>query len=136
MSTFNSAVFLAFPRADDPRDDVDSLSLISYTLTMTDAQLKPLRWTGSAKKDLLKFPEKVQNLVGFALYFAQRGDKHPSAFVMKGFGAASVLEVIEDHDGDTYRAVYTVRFRDAIWVLHCFQKKSKHGIATPSKDST
>jgi phage-related protein len=65
---------------------------------------------------------------------AQKGDRHPSASVLKGFHGASVLEIIEDLQGDTYRAVYTVRYSGAVWVVHCFQKKSKHGIATPPRD--
>ena len=69
--------------------------------------------------------------IGYALYFAQLGDKHPAAKVLKGFGGAGVLEVVEDHDGDTYRAVYTVKFAGAVYVLHAFQKKSKTGIKTP-----
>ena len=72
--------------------------------------------------------------IGFALDKAQRGDKHPSAKPLQGFGGASVLEIVENHDGDTYRAVYTVRFAEAIYVLHCFQKKSKRGIKTPKKE--
>jgi phage-related protein len=71
--------------------------------------------------------------IGYALYFAQIGDKHPSAKPLKGFGSAGVLEVIEDHDGDTYRAVYTVKFSGAVYVLHAFQKKSKSGIKTPQQ---
>jgi phage-related protein len=68
------------------------------------------------------------------LYLAQTGEKHPDAKPLRGFGGAGVLEVVEDFDGDTYRAVYTVRFADAVYVLHVFQKKSKHGIATPRRD--
>jgi phage-related protein len=71
--------------------------------------------------------------IGYALYFAQIGDKHPSAKPLKGFGSAGVLEVIEDHDGDTYRAVYTVKFSGAVYVLHAFQKESKSGIKTPQQ---
>lgn len=69
--------------------------------------------------------------IGYALYFTQLGDKHPSAKPLKGFGCAGVLDLIEDHDGDTYRAVYTVKFSGAVYVLHAFQKKSKSGIKTP-----
>ena len=72
--------------------------------------------------------------IGFALYFAQMGDKHDSAKPLKGFGGAGVLEVVEDHAGDTYRAVYTVRLAGTVYVLHAFQKKSKKGIATPRHD--
>lgn len=76
-------------------------------------------------------PEEVQDAVGYALFFAQTGRKHDRAKALKGFGSAGVLEVIEDFLGSTYRAVYTVRFANAVYVLHCFQKKSTHGIATP-----
>jgi phage-related protein len=76
----------------------------------------------------------VQDVVGYALYLAQEGGKHPDAKPLRGFGGAGVLEVVEDFDGDTNRAVYTVRFSDAVYVLHCFQKKSKRRGATPKKD--
>lgn len=79
-------------------------------------------------------PDEVQQTFGFALYHAQIGSLHPAAKPLKGFGSAGVLEVVEDRRGDTYRAVYTVRFAQAIYVLHCFQKKSKHGIQTPKRD--
>jgi phage-related protein len=93
--------------------------------------LKPLRWVASSKKDLLAFPDDVRREVGYALYFAQAGDKHPAAKPLKGFHGAGVLEVVEDHKGNTYRAVYTIKFAEAVYVLHAFQKKSKKGIATP-----
>jgi phage-related protein len=96
--------------------------------------IRPVWWIGSAKKDFLAFPLEVVREVGFALFLAQSGDKHDHAKPLKGFGGAGVLEVVEDHDGDTYRAVYTVRLRHAIYVLHAFQKKSKHGIKTPQTD--
>jgi phage-related protein len=99
-----------------------------------DSQHKPLVWLAASKKDFLAFPEAVISDVGHALYLAQCGDKPPNAKPLKGFGGASVLEVVEQHDGDTYRAVYTVRFEDAVYVLHCFQKKSKSGAATPQQD--
>lgn len=89
---------------------------------------------GSAKKDLLAMPEAVVDLVGYALHLAQTGLKHPQTKVLKGFGSAGVLEVVEDDDGNTYRAVYTVRFKNAVYVLHCFQKKSHKGIETPKRD--
>ena len=97
-------------------------------------ELKTLAWIGSSQKDLKSFPEGVRNDVGYALYLAQTGDKHDAAKVLKGFGGAGVLEVVDDHDGNTFRAVYTVRFEDAVYVLHAFQKKSKKGAATPKKD--
>lgn len=96
--------------------------------------IKALSWIGSAKDDLREFPESVKELMGYALYLAQTGGKHPAAKPLKGFTGAGVLEIVEDHRGDTYRAVYTVRFADAIYVLHAFQKKSKSGIATPQRD--
>lgn len=96
--------------------------------------MKPLFWVTSAKKDLLKMPEQVVDLVGYALYLAQRGLKHPQAKPLKGFGSAGVLEVVEDDDGNTYRAVYTIRFSNGVYVLHCFQKKSRKGIETSKQD--
>jgi len=93
--------------------------------------LKPLVWVRSSKIDLKKFPRTAQSHLGFALKVAQTGGKHPDAKPMKGFGGASVIEIVEDYDSDTYRAVYTVKFDEAIYVLHAFQKKSKSGIATP-----
>lgn len=97
-------------------------------------QLKPLFWVGQSKKDFMAFPQAVHDEVGYALHKAQIGDKHPSAKPLKGFGGTTVLEVVEDYDDDTYRAVYTVRFAGAIYVLHAFQKKAKKGIATPKQD--
>lgn len=96
--------------------------------------IKPLRWIASAKDDLSAMPTEVRRDVGFALFAAQQGEKHDDAKVLKGFGDAGVLEVIARHDGDTFRAVYTVRFGDVVYVLHVFQKKSKRGTATPKKD--
>jgi phage-related protein len=94
---------------------------------------KPLHWVGSAKKDLLNFPGDVVGDVGFALGVVQQGGMPPSAKHWKGEGAG-VLEIVEDHRGDTFRVVYTVRFERAIYVLHCFQKKSPSGIKTASTD--
>jgi phage-related protein len=95
---------------------------------------RPLEWVGSSYKDLLDLPVDVRRFFGFALSLAQAGDKHESAKVLKGFGGAGVLEVVEDDAGGTYRAVYTVKFAEAVFVLHCFQKKSKRGIATPKEE--
>lgn len=100
----------------------------------TARDVKPLRWVASSKKDLMGMPEPIKDTFGFALYLAQVGSRHTQAKVLKGFGSAGVLEVIEDADGGTYRAIYTVRFADAVYVLHCFQKKSTQGIATPKLD--
>lgn len=96
--------------------------------------MKPIEWVASSLEDLKDFPEEVQQVVGYALYLAQCDEKHPSAKPLKGFKGAGVLEVVEDFDGDTYRAVYTVKLKGAIYVLHAFQKKSKQGIATPKQD--
>ena len=92
---------------------------------------KPVIWIGSSKEDLSAFPREVAGAVGFALYEAQKGNKHPNAKPLHGFGGAGVLEVVENHDGDTCRAVYTVKLADRIYVLHVFQKKSKSGAKTP-----
>ena len=89
---------------------------------------------GSAKRDLLAMPEEVQQVFGFALFQAQVGRQHPAAKPLKGFGSAGILEVVEDWSGNAYRAVYTVRFADAVYVLHCFEKKSKRGIETPKRE--
>lgn len=95
---------------------------------------KSLRWVASSKKDLRAMPEDVQDTFGYALHLAQAGQKHPDAKPLKGFGGAGVLEVVEDFHGDTYRAIYTVRYAEAIYVVHCFQKKSTQGITTPKPD--
>lgn len=95
---------------------------------------KPLAWIGSSKKDLMALPVDVRKFFGHALDFAQRGDKHDAAKVLKGFGGAGVLEVLDDDQDGTYRAVYTVKFVEAVFVLHCFSKKSKRGIETPKED--
>ena len=99
-----------------------------------DKDIKNLEWIGSAKKDLFAMPEDVKRTFGFALHLAQVGQKHISTKVLKGFGSAGVLEVVENSTGGTYRAVYTVKFGNAVYVLHCFQKKSTSGIATPKPD--
>ena len=96
--------------------------------------LKPLEWIGSSKKDLKALPDDVVDVFGYALFLAQAGGKHDQAKPLRGFGSADVLEVIEDFRGDAYRAVYTVRFEERVFVLHVFQKKSKTGIATPKRD--
>jgi len=88
---------------------------------------------GSAKKDLLAFPEAVKDSVGKALSLAQFGGKHPAAKPWKGEGPG-VLEIVEDHSGNTFRAVYTIRFAEAVYVLHAFQKKSPKGIKTARRD--
>lgn len=95
--------------------------------------MRPLLWVASSKRDYREFPPRVQDTLGFELFLAQTGQHPPSAKPLKGLGSG-VVELIEDFDGDTYRAVYTVRFRDVIYVLHAFKKKSKRGIATPKSD--
>lgn len=95
---------------------------------------KPLRWVGSAKRDLDAMPEDVKDVFGHAIELAQAGGRHLDAKVLTGFGSAGVLEVVEDDRGSTYRAVYTVKFAGWVYVLHCFQKKSKSGIETPKED--
>lgn len=95
---------------------------------------KPLYWIGSSRKDLRGFPEDVKDVMGFALHAAQAGGKHADAKPLKGYKGAGVMEIVDDFDGDTYRAVYTVRFESAVYVLHAFQKKSKKGIGTDKAD--
>ena len=92
---------------------------------MDDKIIKPVAWIGSSYKDFRAFPDPVQDAMGYALYWAQTGDLHESAKPLKGFGGASVVEIVEDHSTDTYRAVYTVRFSGVVYVLHAFQKKAK-----------
>ena len=96
--------------------------------------MKPVRWIAGSLEDLRDFPRDARREIGFALDAAQNGEKHPSSKPLKGFGGTTVLEVVEDYFGDTYRAVYTVRFTEAIYVLHCFKKKSKSGIKTPKHE--
>src|SRR5215469_2648364 len=95
--------------------------------------LRPLLWVASSKRDFQEFPAQVQDDLGFELYLAQTGQHPPSAKLLKGLGSGTV-ELVDDFDGDTYRAVYTVRFADAIYVLHAFKKKSKRGVKTPQHD--
>jgi phage-related protein len=94
---------------------------------------RPLDWVGSSKKDFLGFPGLVKDEMGNALGLAQLGGTHPSAKPWKGQGPG-VFELVEDYDGDTYRAVYTVRFKEVVYVLHAFQKKSPSGIKTALPD--
>ncbi len=99
-----------------------------------DPPLKPVIWVGTSLKDLREFPAPVQDHVGYALYVAQRGGKHQDAKVLSGFGGAGVLEVIKDYRGDTFRAVYTLKYAGTVYVLHAFQKKSKSGRQTPRRE--
>jgi phage-related protein len=95
---------------------------------------KHLEFIGSSRDDLRRFPKEVRIVMGTALNSAQLGGKHPAAKPLKGFGGARVLEIVDDFDGETYRAVYTVKFANAVYVLHAFQKKSRKGIATPQNE--
>ena len=95
---------------------------------------KPVVWLGNSLDELKKFPNEVQDQMGYALYQAQIGKKHPDAKPLKGFKGAGILEIVENFDGDTFRTIYTVRLAGVLYVLHAFQKKSKKGIATPPKD--
>ncbi len=92
---------------------------------------KSIFWVSSSLDELCSFPKEVRRNIGYALHFAQHGEKHPSAKPLKGFGGAGVLEVVEDFNRSTYRAVYTIRFMDSIYVLLAFQKKTIKGIETP-----
>jgi phage-related protein len=100
----------------------------------TEKTPKRVEWVGSSRRDLRQFPKAVRLVFGQALFDAQLGDKHPAAKPLKGFGGAGVLEIVEDEAGGTYRAVYTVKFADVIYVLHAFQKKSKSRIKTPPQE--
>ena len=104
-----------------------------YNRSMAQSE-KTLKWIGSSYKDLISLPDDIRREFGFALSLAQFGEKHINAKVLKGFGGAGVLEVIENNVGGTYRAVYTIKFDEIVFVLHCFQKKSKTGIETPKED--
>jgi len=95
---------------------------------------RSILWIGSSRRDLRGFPRRVRRDIGLALYAAQQGETDPAAKPLRGFGGAAVLEIVADHKGDTWRAVYTVRYAEAIYVLHAFQKKSTRGIATSKKD--
>ena len=93
---------------------------------------KPLVWRGISKSDFMEFPSAVQREMGYGLFLAQMGGRHPTmAKTLRGFGGGTVVEIRDSHEGNAYRAVYTVRYADVVYVLHAFQKKSKTGIATP-----
>lgn len=97
-------------------------------------RIKPVVWIGSTRSDLASFPDEVKDAIGYALYIAQCGGKHSEAKPLRGFGGAGILEIVEDHAGDTYRAVYTVRLAGRIYALHAFQKKSKAGSKAPKPE--
>lgn len=105
-----------------------------YTGIKRDGELKPVRWIGTSLRDLRSFPREVRIDIGHALFTAQDGKTDPAAKPLKGFGGASVLEIVASHHGNAWRAVYTVRFQHAVYVLHVFQKKSTKGIATPARE--
>lgn len=97
-------------------------------------RLKPLFWVASSRKDLKGFPLDVRRTMGFALFQAQGGGMHVNAKPLRGFGGVGVVEVVEDHEGNTFRAVYTAKFAGAVYVLQAFQKKSKKGVKTPKAE--
>jgi len=101
---------------------------------MMEGGAKPIVWMGASRKDLKSFPKQVRVDMGQALYAAQMGETDPAAKPMKGFGGTSVMEIVDRHDANTYRAVYAAQFEGVIYVLHAFQKKSKKGIATPKQE--
>ncbi|HVB87372.1 MAG TPA: type II toxin-antitoxin system RelE/ParE family toxin [Candidatus Dormibacteraeota bacterium] len=105
-----------------------------YNDIRTNRDLKPVRWIGTSLRDLRSFPREVRIDIGHALFTAQEGKTDPAAKPLKGFGGASVLEIVASRHGNAWRAVYTVRFQDAVYVLHVFQKKSTKGIATPTRE--
>ena len=118
-----------------PRDRLTAICQIRHTREVAgDLEPKELVWIGSSQRDLRSFPEEVKDVMGYALFQAQLGRKAPSAKPLAGFGGAGVLEIIDDFQKNTYRAVYTVKFSDLVYVLHVFQKKSKKGIATPKAE--
>ncbi len=101
---------------------------------MNTQSIKRIEWVKSARENLNEFPEEVKDHIGYALWIAQSGEKHQDAKPLTGFAGASVLEIVSDFDKETFRAVYTVQFKDILYVLHTFQKKSKTGIKTPKPD--
>lgn len=96
--------------------------------------MKPLHFVGSSSADLKAFPDEVRSEAGFSIYLAQEGDRAINAVSLMGFGSSKVVEVVMDHDTNTYRAVYTVKFPEAVYVLHAFQKKAHRGRTTPKKE--
>lgn len=98
------------------------------------AARKPVEWIASSRSDLRKFPPEVRRVMGQAIDDAQLGLESPVAKALKRFGGRGVLEIVDDFDGDTYRAVYTVKLAAVVYILHAFQKKSKKGVATPKQE--
>ena len=99
-----------------------------------ESALKPVRWMGSSRRDLKAFPQQVRSDIGKGLYAAQQGETDPAAKPLKGFGGTRVMEIVDRHDTNTYRAIYTAQFQGMIYVLHAFQKKSTKGTATPRRE--
>lgn len=112
---------------------LDRNTIISIFVYVEEAP-KPIRWVGRSLADLRSFPRAVRIDIGHALFAAQEGKIDPASKPLKGFGGASVIEIVASHHGNAWRAIYTVRFQDAIYVLHVFQKKSTKGIATPTRE--
>ncbi|MFN7932214.1 MAG: type II toxin-antitoxin system RelE/ParE family toxin [Bryobacteraceae bacterium] len=108
-----------------------SISIYVYCYNL---RMKSVQWVGTSRKDVQSFPERVRRVVGHALYAAQNSEVDSAAKPLRGFGSAKVMEIVADHDSGTYRSVYTVQFREIVYVLHAFQKKSKQGISTPRRD--
>ena len=150
IATFLS-IFLCKIEADERSESVSNLYKVEnntkhlsvfdsfrpkmvYSRYMDPAGLKPVVWVGSSRKDFTQFPAPVQSEMGYDLYQAQLGEMSHHAKPLKGFSGAEVMEIRDNYLGDTFRAVYTVRYKEAIYVLHAFQKKSKHGIATPKSE--
>lgn len=111
-----------------------TFGIIKFRAVMEVNDKRPIFWVGSSLKDITKMPQEVRDTFNFGLMQAAKGLKHVNAKPVKGFGGNSVLEIVEDHRSGTYRAVYTIRFKKAIYVLHVFQKKSKRKIATPKEE--
>lgn len=101
---------------------------------MSDEPVRPVAWVGSSKRDFRAFPDDVQDAMSFALYQSQIGAWHTAMKVMKGFSGGGIVELVESYEGNAYRAVFTVRFEESVYVLHAFHKKSKSGIKTPAQD--
>jgi phage-related protein len=120
-------------RGADSHLTLDRTYKYMYTGISIGSERKPVRWMGNSLRDLRSFPRPVRVDIGHALFAAQEGKTDPAAKPLKRFGGASVLEIVVSHIGNAWRAVYTVRFQDAIYVLHVFQKKSTKGIATPAR---
>jgi phage-related protein len=114
-----------------PTSKLTEICQIRHSKLVDTDEPKRLVWVGSSRRDLKAFPEEVKDAIGYALFEAQVGRKSQSAKPLAGFGGAGVLEIIEDFQRNTYRAVYTVKLSELIYVLHAFQKKSKKGITTP-----